>query len=211
MNRLRRGLVLLQGNCLPRGVDAMNKKDAAEQREETAIERLRDTLRLLYHGHSTTALRFQLAVLVVDLAIIAFFIASPLLRDRPSFLWIDLAVAALLTLDIVARAMASNDLLRWLRQPTTLVDIVILITLLFPTWLANFGFLRVLRLWTLSRTGFLWRPLRKRGLAEWEDTARAIINLVTFLFVVTSFIYTFFARKGSGIEGYIDALSYTVT
>src|SRR5690606_36353421 len=76
---------------------------------------------------------------------------------------------------------------------------------------ANFGFLRVLRQWTLSRSGFLWRPLKKRGLAQWEDTARAVTNLVTFLFVVAGFIFTFFARRDSGIEGYIDALYFTVT
>lgn len=175
------------------------------------LAQLRSWLRLMYHGHSPAAVTFQRAVLIVDLLIIAFFIATPLLKERPSFLWIDLTIAALLFSDIVARGLASTDLRRWLRQPTTMVDILILVTLLLPAWLANFGFLRVLRLWTLSRSGFLWRPLRKRGLAQWEDTARAVANLVTFLFVVAGFIFTFFAKPGSGIEGYIDALYYTVT
>ena len=172
---------------------------------------VRSKLRLLYHGHSPGAVTFQRAVLVVDLAIIAFFIATPLLREGPGFLWIDLAVAALLFADIVARGLATTDIRRWLRQLTTLVDILILVTLLLPAWFANFGFLRVLRLWTLSRSGFLWRPLKKRGLTHWEDTARAVANLVTFLFVVAGFIFTFFSRSGSGIDGYIDALYYTVT
>ena len=175
------------------------------------LQKLRSDLRLLYHGHSRTAVNFQRAVLIVDLAIIAFFIATPLLRDMPSFLWIDAAVAALLLADIAARGLATTDLWRWLRQPTTIVDLVILVTLLFPAWLANYGFLRVLRLWTLSRSGFLWRPLKKRGLAQWEETARAVVNLVTFLFVVAGFIFTFFARRDSGIDGYIDALYFTVT
>ena len=51
--------------------------------------RLRSTLRLLYHSQSPKAQRFQFSVLVVDLAIIVFFIASPLLRDYESFLWIE--------------------------------------------------------------------------------------------------------------------------
>ena len=148
------------------------------------FRRLRGTMRLLYYGHSATALNFQRAVLIVDLVIIAFFIAAPLLRDRPSFLIVDLAVAVLLLADLVARGLASTNLMRWMRQPTTLVDWFVFITLLLPGWLANFGFLRVLRLWTLSRNGFLWRPLRARGYAAWEETGRAIVNLVTFLFVV---------------------------
>jgi hypothetical protein len=55
-------------------------------RKQTAFNRLRSTLRLLYHGHSAGALRFQFAVLLVDLAAIGFFIATPLLRDNPAFL-----------------------------------------------------------------------------------------------------------------------------
>lgn len=175
------------------------------------IRRLRHSLRLLYHGHSPASVRFQRAVLIVDLAIIVFFVAGPLLRDRPSYLWIDFAVAVLLLADIVARGLATTDIRRWLRQPTTLVDLFVLVTLLLPAWLANFGFLRILRLWTLSRTGFLWQPLRKRGHAAWEETGRAVVNLVTFLFVVASFIFTFFEGEESGIEGYVDALYYTVT
>lgn len=185
--------------------------DTPAQTPDNRLDRIRGMLRLLYHGHSPKAVRFQRLVLVVDLAIIVFFIAGPLLRDRPSYLWLDIAVALLLFADIVARGLASTDLGRWLKQPTTLVDLFILVTLLLPAWLANFGFLRVLRLWTLSRSGFLWRPLRKRGHEAWEETGRAVVNLVTFLFVVASFIFTFFEGEESGINGYVDALYYTVT
>lgn len=168
-------------------------------------------MRLLYHGRSPGAVRFQSVALLVDLAIIVFFIVGPALRDRPSYILIDIAIAILLLADIVARGLAATDIWRWLRQVTTLVDLFILVTLLFPASLANFGFLRILRLWTLSRGGFLWRPLKKHGWGQWEETGRAIVNLVTFLFVVTSFIFTFFAGPHSGIEGYVDALYYTVT
>jgi voltage-gated potassium channel len=186
--------------------------DEAETSEpKRGLARLRSMLRLLYHGHSPAAVRFQRTVLLVDLAIIAFFITGPLFKDRPSYIWLDIAVAIILLIDIAARGLASTDVLRWLRQATTLVDLIILVTLLFPAYLANFGFLRILRLWTLSRSGVLWRPLKKRGWQQWEETGRAIVNLVTFLFVVASFIFTFFAGEGTGIEGYVDALYYTVT
>lgn len=173
--------------------------------------RLRSELRLLYHGHSPAALRFQRAVLVVDLLIIAFFIVGPVLRDRPSFIWVDITIAIILLADIVARGLANNEVLRWLRQPTTIVDFFVLATLLLPSLLANFGFLRILRLWTLSNAGFLWRGLRNRGLEEWEETARAVVNLLTFLFIVAGFVFTFFAGTDTGIAGYIDALYFTVT
>lgn len=179
---------------------------------KTGFARLRSRLRLLYHSQSPMAQRFQAAVLVVDLAIIAFFIATPLLRDNASFLWIDLSIAALLLADLVARALASTDVLRWLRQMPVIIDIFILATLLAPTWLVNLGFLRILRLWTLTRTSTFWRPLKKRGLGVYQEPIQAVINLLVFLFVVTGFVYTAFARRSddSDIHGYVDALYFTV-
>ena len=39
---------------------------------------------------------------------------------------------------------------------------------------------------------------------------RAVVNLLTFLFVMTGFVYTAFAYRAPGIEGYLDALYFTV-
>ncbi|MBP0438260.1 potassium channel family protein [Tianweitania sediminis] len=170
----------------------------------------RQRLRDLYIGTDRRAIRFQWAVASIDLVIIVFFILSPVLQDLEAFLWLDYTVALLLTLDLAARAFAANDFKRWLRRPVVLVDLVVLATLLAPLWLVNLGFLRVLRLWSLSQNDIFWRSLRRRGYREWEDVGRAGINLITCLFVITGFIYTFFARPGSGIEGWVDALYYTV-
>jgi voltage-gated potassium channel len=172
---------------------------------------LRSTLRLLYHSQSPKAQRFQAAVLIVDLAIIVFFIASPLLRDNASFLWIDYSIALLLAADLTARALATTDIGRWLRQVPVILDIFILATLLVPTVFFNLGFLRILRLWTMTRSSTLWRPLRRRGLMQYRETIQAVINLLVFLFVVTGFVYTAFANRGEdGLAGYIDALYFTV-
>jgi len=59
------------------------------------MARLRDTLRRLYHGRTPAAFRFQVAAIGIDLAIIAFFIATPVIQQSASFLLLDYAVAAL--------------------------------------------------------------------------------------------------------------------
>ena len=171
---------------------------------------MRSELRLLYHGNSPAAERFRLSVLIIDLAVIAFFIITPVIRESSTFLWIDYSVAAILGIEIVARLLASTDIPRQFRQLTPWVDIFILATLMFPTSLSNFGFLRILRLWTLSQSGLLWRPLKRFGYESWKETAQSIVNLITFLFVLTGFIYTFFFRSGGGLNGYIDAFYFTV-
>lgn len=176
-----------------------------------SLSRARTQLRILYQGEGPGAQRFQLVVLALDLAIIAFFIASPLLRDRPAFYWIDAFVALFMGLDFLARAFAARQPLRWLRQPTTLIDLVVLVTLALPHLLANLGFLRILRLWTLSRSGVLWRPFERAGYHRVRDIGVAVINLVTFLLLLSGFVLTFFSAPNGPINGYIEALYFTVT
>jgi len=178
--------------------------------DESGLGGLCTRLRQLYFGRSAAALRFQYTIIIVDLLIIAFFIATPLLRDRPTFLWIDYTVALIVAVEILARMLAATNRWRALRQPGTILDLFILATLLAPQWLENFGFLRILRLWSFAQRGLLWEQLRKTRYRAWEDVARALLNLATFLFVVTGFVYTFFFNEGSGVAGYVDALYFTV-
>jgi voltage-gated potassium channel len=185
--------------------------EQADTTVQAGFGRFCDRLRQLFHGRSAAALRFQMAAAIIDVLIIAFFIATPLIRDRPAFLWIDYSIAAILVVEISARMLASSNVLRLLRQPTMLLDLFILATLLAPHWLENFGFLRILRLWSLSQRGWIWAQLRQTRFREWEDASRAVINLTTFLFVVTGFIYTFFFAGRPGLEGYVDAFYFTVT
>ncbi len=172
--------------------------------------RLRRRLHTLYYGETLSAVRFRTAWLILDVCIIAFFIAAPLLRDRPEFLIIDYAVAALLAVDLSARAIACGNLRAFLSRPSIWLDIFILATLLFPHWLFNLGFLRVLRLWTLTNSEAFWDTVGRRfDDTRVEEVTRAVMSLITFVFVVTGFVYASFA--GRGVAGYVDALYFTIT
>lgn len=175
--------------------------------------RLRARLRALYDGMSPVAVRFRLAVIAVDLAIIVFFIAAPILRGRGlAFYLIDYAIAAVLILDMAARAYAHGDLKSWLKTPIVWIDLFVLATLLAPAWLFNLGFLRVMRLWTLLHSEFFWRTIGRRyDDTRVEDITKASASLVTFVFVVTGFVYSSFRGRYDGIAGYVDALYFTVT
>ncbi len=173
--------------------------------------RLRARLRYLYHGGQPAAVKFRLTVIVIDFAIIAFFLAAPILKNMGwAFYVVDYLIAALLAVDLAARAYAYSDVRDWLKKPIVWLDLFILATLLFPAWLFNLGFLRMLRLWTLLNSDFFWRTVG----ARFDDTrvegiVRALSGLVTFVFVVTGFVYATF-RGHDGISGYIDALYFTV-
>lgn len=173
--------------------------------------RLRARLRWLYHGTSPAAVRFRVAMIVIDLAIIAFFLAAPLLKEAGwAFFVLDYLIAAVLAADLAGRALAYTDIKDWLKHPIVWMDLFILATLLFPVWLANLGFLRVLRLWTLLNSDRFWSTVgRKYGDTRVEEVTRALAALVTFMFVATGFVYSSF-RGHDGINGYLDALYFTI-
>jgi voltage-gated potassium channel len=172
----------------------------------------RRQLHELYFGDSPRSVRFRLAWIVVDLVIIAFFIAAPIFRDDPAFLIVDYIIAAIVAADLAARAFAWRRFRSFILRPNVWIDIFVLLTLLFPQWLFNLGFLRVLRLWTLFNSDLFWRTVARRyDDTRVEDVTRTVATFATFLFVTTGFVYTAFARvPGSKIDTYIDALYFTV-
>lgn len=176
-----------------------------------SFRRFRALLRELYHGQSDQAVRFRFGVIVIDLALIAFFVVAPTLRATGLFLVIDYLIALVLALDLIARALAWSSLKSWIRRPIVWVDLFVLITLLAPQWLFSLAFLRVLRLWTLFHSDFFWKTVGRRfNDTRVEDSARAASTLVTFIFVVTGFVYTSFAGHHVGVDSYLAALYFTV-
>jgi voltage-gated potassium channel len=175
-------------------------------------ETLRYRLNQLYYGKSRASARFRIGYIIVDLAIIAFFVAVPLLEKTPLFFVLDYAIATLLAADLAARSYASGDLRRLTTSPIFWIDLVVLLTLLLPQYLLNFGFLRALRLWTLVHSDIFWRVVWRGRYDDTyvEDVTRAAVTLITFIFVVTGFVYTSFVGH-EGLNGYVDALYFTMS
>lgn len=168
---------------------------------------IRRTLRGLYYGSSPTAVGFQIARFVVDLGILVFFIAGPNLKSAALYGAINAVVAGVIVLELVASAIMAYSLKTWLLRPMTWIDLAILATFVVPAFFSNL-FLRALRIWSLSKSNLFTLALRKAGYRHMEDTLRAGINLVVFLFLISSFVYTMF--YGHGFDDYIQALYFTV-
>jgi len=184
----------------------------ADQATRRRLPRLRVRLRELYYGKSPEAVRFRLWVIAIDLLLIAFFIAAPFLRGFPAYLFVDYAVALVLGLELVARALADANVRTFFRRFSVWVDLFVLLTLLFPLWLFNLAFLRVLRLWSLFHSEIFWDTIGRRyDDTRVEEVAKSLATLATFVFVTTGFVYAGFARTHPGLDGYVDALYFTVT
>jgi voltage-gated potassium channel len=170
----------------------------------------RDCIRLLERPTGRNAIAMQAAFAVVDLAILAFFLLGPYLRSSPSYLIVDYIIAVWIGIELIVRAVAAPSVGHWLRRPMTWIDLILLVTLLFPNALFNFAFLRVMRLWAIGQSPLLREVLRRAGCDSYLDVVRAVLNFLVFLFLITGFVYTTFFYNRDGGEGFIDALYFTV-
>jgi voltage-gated potassium channel len=76
----------------------------------------------------------------------------------------------------------------------------------------NWAFLRVLRALRLLRSYHLLRDLREqfRFFARNEEIIGSVLNLLVFVFIVTSLVYVL-QEDNPAIGNYVDALYFTVT
>ncbi len=174
---------------------------------------LRSRVRRLYFGHAQSSIRFQGVLLFLDVLIIGFFIGSQFIAEQSWFWIVDAAIAVFLALDLFARLFAFGTLRRWLKFPTTWIDLVVLATLLFPAVLHNWGFLRILRLWTLVNSERFWNVLARGRFDETyvEDLSKAIVTLFVFIFMAAGFTQAFFLGAHPGLNNFVDAMYFVVT
>lgn len=174
---------------------------------------LRSRLRALYFGHTEEALRFQGVLFVLDLIVIGFFITNQFIAAQAWF-WIpDAAIAGFVAVDLGARLYALGSAQRWLKYPTTWIDLVVLATLLLPAVLHNWGFLRILRLWTLVQSERFWNVLAR---GKWDDTyveelSKAITTLFVFIFLAAGATQALFLGAHPKLNNFVDALYFVVT
>jgi voltage-gated potassium channel len=169
-------------------------------------------LRELYYGHTDRARRFQAAMVGLDIAIIGFFILTKFAEEQAWWMPVQLAVAAVIALDLAAKAMATGTRRRFFRYPEVWADFIVLGTLLIPA-MSNWAFLRILRLWALVRRERFWDTL---GGGRWDDTyietvTRAGSNLVVLIFLSAGTAQALFGDEHPELQNFVDALYFAVT
>jgi voltage-gated potassium channel len=173
---------------------------------------LKAALDKLYNGSSRRSVRFHYALLVFDIVTIGFFLVASFVQTPTWFLVLDFVIAAVLIADFSARLWIERSKLRFLLQLGTLADVIVIATLLLPFLIENWAFLRVLRALRLIRSYHVLGDLRKqfRFFARNEEIIGSVLNLLVFIFIVTSLVYVL-QQGNPEIANYVDALYFTVT
>jgi voltage-gated potassium channel len=185
------------------------------------IGRLRAGLRRLFYGRRPAAIRFQVGLLALDLAALAYFLATTFIHDAPWLRAVDLLLGILLACEFLGRMLAHRAPMhhlgngaawRYLDKGAAMIDLVVIASLLVAPLGANLGFLRVLRTVRLLRSyNVLGRLERMSPAVERnEEVIRAALDLAVFVLIASSLVYVTQHGTNEKIAGFLDALYFTV-
>jgi len=188
------------------------RETPADPEGEAAPADLRSRLRDLYFGGDTRATRFQLGLLAFDLVTVTFFLVTTFMPVTGGILVADLAIGVVLALEFASRLYISPRPLQYLAQPMALLDLVVLASLLLPSFGLNLGFLRVLRAARLVRSYNVLHLLEAEvpSIRRNHRVIRAALNLGVFVFIVSAAVFVQQRDVNPEINDYVDALYFTI-
>jgi voltage-gated potassium channel len=178
------------------------------------MHNLKKTIELLYTGRSRSAALFRYILIGFDLTTIIFLIITTPLTPTASIVVADILIGFYILADFLARLWIAPNKLRMLRQLYTITDLLVLFSIfLAPLLSLNLAFLRALRTLRLLHSYHVLRDLRRDTpfFRRNEDVIVSSVNLGVFIFLMTSLVYVLQFRDNPDIEGFIDALYFTVT
>ncbi len=179
----------------------------------TSFGRFRVQLRRLFYGHRPAAVAFQTGLLGIDIAAVAYFIATSFLENAEWLRAVDLLLGLLLALEFLGRMLAHRHPMAYLDNGAAILDLVVIASLFLSALGANLGFLRVLRTVRLLRSYNVLGQLKKRipAVRRNEEVILASLNLAIFVFIISSVIYVTQSEINPKIEDFVDALYFTVS
>lgn len=180
--------------------------------QSNMLARLRVALRRLFYGHRPAAVVFQACLLLIDIAAIAYFIATSFIADANWLREIDLLLGVLLVLEFMGRALAHRHPMAYVDNGAALIDLVVIASLFVSALGANLGFLRILRTLRLLRSYNVLGRLKRLfpAVRRNDEVIRAALNLAVFVFILSGVVFVTQQGTNPKIEDFIDALYFTV-
>ena len=179
----------------------------------TSANQFRIGLRRLYYGHQPPAVAFQAGLLVLDLAALAYFLATTFVADAALFRTVDLLLGLLLLLEFLGRLAAHRHPMHYLDNAAALIDIVVILSLFLSALVGNLAFLRILRTVRLVRSYNVLGRLKQLfpAVRRHEEVITAALDLAVFMLIVAAIVYVTQNATNPKIGNFLDALYFTVT
>lgn len=167
----------------------------------------------LYEGHGRGPWLFRLAILAFDMLTIGYFLVAPFAVRESPHIWFDYMIGAVIAIDLAARFYIARSKAKFARRLFNWADLIVVLTMFAPLFVENFAFLRILRAMRIVRAYSVLRRTSNASdyLQRHSKIIERVTNLIVFMFIMSSIIYTQQVQINVQINSFIDALYFTVT
>ncbi|WP_207478914.1 potassium channel family protein [Arenibaculum pallidiluteum] len=179
-----------------------------QQMSDSSPAGLRATVEDLYESE-----RFRMVLLAFDAVTVAAFLVLTFLPQSPWLVAADAVLGTLILVEFAGRAFIAPRRAAFFLRWSSILDMVVIATLLIPPLTGSFAFLRVLRAIRLFRVLRVVRDLRRRHrwIAERGELISSAVNVVVFVFITSAVVYEMQVGRNPEIRHFSDALYFTVT
>ena len=116
------------------------------------MSRLTSFCQEIFYGITPRAVRARYVLLFFDLLIITYFVVTTFMLPYDWIVVVDVIFGILLIFDFIGRMIAQPDRGEFLVRPMSLIDLVVIASLLIPATYGSVVFLRVIRALRLLRS-----------------------------------------------------------
>jgi voltage-gated potassium channel len=171
-----------------------------------------ERLHELYHQDTRRGIRFRYGLLIIDLVMIAFLVLSSFFQGSMVVEVVDAIIGLFILCDVLARAKLKHFSFKFFTQWHSIVDMLVVLSLLLPLAGENLAFLRALRFLRLLRSYQMMERLRIDSVffRHNEDVVVSVVNLLLFIFFMTALVYETQHYTNPFITNYVDAMYFTV-
>lgn len=169
-------------------------------------------LRELFYGSTLRSRHFNEGVLLVDLFAIGLLLVPLVVHDIFWLRHLEVILAFVYGLELTLRAWVNPRFKGFLTDWHTLIDAIIVASLLIPNLAGSLAFLRLLRalrVLRIYRAVSSTERLSQRSL-RFHDLLLGLANILTFTFIMTSVVLLVEGNQNEGLENPLDALYFTM-
>ena len=168
----------------------------------------------LFYGKNYSSVLFNNILLLISASVIVLVVSSSFFPKNQTIIFIELTLGVFFIMEYLLRFWVSRDRKKFVFGILGIVDVIVIVSLIMPSLIANLGFLKVLRSLQILRlykmSGTLKRHKRSLFLVRNKEIVEGVLNFVVFLLLMSSLVYSFQAQINPNINNYLDAVYYTV-
>lgn len=174
---------------------------------------LKKSLRRIFYGRSIKTTYVNDFLLIANLVVVMMSIASLFLETGRAFQYVEFGFGIFFAIEYALRFWVSRHKFEFFFRLVNVLDILVIGSLLTTLVAPNLAVLRVLRTLQILRAykfygkrfdhhnEFIYRNM---------EIITASVNIIVFLFVMSTLVYIQQRPINDGINSYLDALYYTI-